>query len=62
MCVVRSLRDFGSPGIICMNFCVSVTVVMVMLLRDFEPYWTIFDFVFCVRFPVIFDGKFSNVI
>jgi hypothetical protein len=34
------LRNFGSYGIIFINVCVVVTVAMVMLLRDFEPYGT----------------------
>jgi uncharacterized YccA/Bax inhibitor family protein len=41
------LKDFGPYGIIFMNVC--VTVAMVMLLRDFGPYGIIFmDCVYCV--------------
>jgi hypothetical protein len=36
------LKDFGPYGIILMNLCFVVTVEMVMLLRDFGTYETIF--------------------
>jgi hypothetical protein len=35
--------DFGPYGIIYMNVCVVITVVMVKLLRDFASYGIIFS-------------------
>jgi hypothetical protein len=47
-----------------MNVCVVVTVAMVMLLRDFWPYWIIF--MKCVfttlYFPVILDGQLTSIL
>jgi hypothetical protein len=46
------LREFGPYGIIFMNVCVVMTVVMAMLLRNFGHYEIIFMTmcVYCFRF------------
>jgi hypothetical protein len=40
------LRDVG-PYMIFMNVCVFISVVVVMLFRDFGPYWIMFTNVCC---------------
>jgi hypothetical protein len=41
------LRDFGLYGIVFMDVCANIIVVMVMLFRDFGPYGIIVVYVLC---------------